>query len=46
MAHSDWLDNVVNYDIIPMLKEYWFDNEDKYQSEVQKLKYILNEQQP
>ena len=35
MAHSDWLDNVVNYDIIPMLKEYWFDNEDKYQSEVQ-----------
>ena len=44
--HTDWLDNVVNYDIIPMLKEYWFDNEDKYQSEVQKLKYILNEQQP
>ena len=29
-SYSDeWLKQVVNYDIIPMLNEYWFDNEDK-----------------
>ena len=26
---DEWLKQVVNYDIIPMLTEYWFDNEDK-----------------
>ena len=26
---DDWLKQVVNYDIIPMLSEYWFDNEEK-----------------
>jgi 5-methylcytosine-specific restriction protein B len=24
-----WLHSVVNYDIIPMLEEYWFDNSDE-----------------
>lgn len=25
------LDDIVNFDILPTLKEYWFDNEDKYE---------------
>ena len=34
---DEWLHCVVNYDILPMLNEYWFDNE----SEFQKWKNIL-----
>ncbi|MBE6220124.1 MAG: restriction endonuclease [Rikenellaceae bacterium] len=26
---DEWLHSVVNYDIIPMLEEYWFDNSDE-----------------
>lgn len=32
-----WLSNVVEYDILPMLREYWFDNENKYNVEAKKL---------
>ena len=31
------LESIVEYDIIPMLREYWFDNDDKFNQEAQKL---------
>ena len=38
---SDWLRRVVKFDIAPMLREYWFDNDTKFNNEVQKLKSIV-----
>lgn len=35
------LRNIVDYDIIPMLREYWFDNDDKFREESQKLRDAL-----
>lgn len=35
------LESIVEYDIIPMLREYWFDNDNKYNQEVQKLREAL-----
>ena len=35
--HYD-LENIVEYDIIPMLREYWFDNDSKFNQEAQKLR--------
>ena len=35
------LENIVEYDIIPMLREYWFDNDNKYNEESQKLRSAL-----
>lgn len=35
------LHNVVEYDIIPMLREYWFDNDNKFKEESQKLRDVL-----
>ncbi len=35
------LESIVEYDIIPMLKEYWFDNPEKYKIEAEKLKKAL-----
>lgn len=32
------LKNIVEYDIIPMLREYWFDNNERFNSEAQKLR--------
>lgn len=37
----DWLKRVVEFDIAPMLREYWFDNDTKFNNEVQKLKSIV-----
>lgn len=34
---ADWIENVVRYDICPMLEEYWFDNNDKRQAAVGRL---------
>ncbi len=28
---DEWLRSIVDYDILPMLNEYWFDDEDKFQ---------------
>lgn len=28
---DEWLDSIVNYDILPMLSEYWFDDATKLQ---------------
>ena len=35
------LESIVEYDIIPMLREYWFDNDDKFNQEAQKLRNVL-----
>lgn len=35
------LENIVEYDIIPMLREYWFDNDSVFNSEAQKLRNAL-----
>lgn len=40
-VNSDWLKRVVKFDIAPMLREYWFDNDTKFNNEVQKLKSIV-----
>lgn len=36
-ADNIWLENVIKYDIAPMLREYWFDNGWKFKGEIQKL---------
>lgn len=36
------LESIVEYDIIPMLREYWFDNDERYNHEAQKLRDALN----
>lgn len=38
--HYD-LKNIVEYDIIPMLREYWFDNDNLFNQEAEKLKRIV-----
>ena len=40
-VNSDWLKRVVKFDIAPMLREYWFDNDTKFNNEVQKLTSIV-----
>lgn len=35
------LANVVEYDIIPMLREYWFDNNDRFNQEADKLRAAI-----
>lgn len=37
----DWLKNVIEYDIEPMLKEYWFDDIQKYESQINNLRKLL-----
>lgn len=37
----EWLENVVEYDIEPMLKEYWFDDVQKYESHMNTLRTLL-----
>lgn len=41
LGFHDSLENIVEYDIIPMLREYWFDNENKFNQEAQKLRNAL-----
>lgn len=38
---STWLKNVIEYDIIPMLREYWFDDNTSFENESKKLKLAL-----
>ena len=40
---EEQLDNIVEYEIIPLLKEYWFDEPDKVNEWSQKLRNSLNE---
>lgn len=37
----DWLKNVIEYDMAPMLKEYWFDEPQKYKSQMSILRELL-----
>lgn len=39
---KEWLENVLEFDIIPMLKEYWFDNKETCENEIQKLMKCLS----
>jgi len=36
-----WLNSVINYEIIPLLKEYWFDEPDKISNWSEKLKLAI-----
>ena len=38
---TEWLENVLEYDIEPMLKEYWFDDTQKYESHINILRTLL-----
>lgn len=35
------LESIVEYDILPMLREYWFDNDEKFNHEADKLRSFL-----
>jgi 5-methylcytosine-specific restriction protein B len=40
---SDYdLSSIVEYDIIPMLREYWFDNNDRFNEQAQALRNALS----
>ena len=36
-------ESIVEYDIIPMLREYWFDNDGKFNQQSQNLRKALND---
>lgn len=40
---DQWLKRVINYDIIPMLEEYWFDNQNEVKSWKDKLNSIFED---
>lgn len=37
----EWLENVIEYDIEPMLKEYWFDDKQKAETHIANLRKLL-----
>lgn len=39
--NPEWLENVIEYDIEPMLREYWFDDEAKYETQITALRSLL-----
>lgn len=38
---EEWLSNVVEFDLIPMLREYWFDNDKKFREEADRLMKLI-----
>ncbi|MFY9125687.1 MAG: AAA family ATPase, partial [Defluviitoga tunisiensis] len=38
---NEWLENIVEYEIIPLLKEYWYDNQDKLNDWRKELKGVI-----
>lgn len=40
-VNIEWLQNVIDYDILPMLKEYWFDDIKQYEQQSNILKALL-----
>ena len=38
---DEWLANVIEYDIAPMLCEYWFDDVQKYKMQIEQLRSLL-----
>ena len=41
---DQWLKSVINFDIIPMLREYWFDNKKEAENWATRLNSIFNDQ--
>lgn len=41
---DEWIKDVIRYELLPLLKEYWFDEPDKVELWTRKLCGILNEQ--
>lgn len=41
---DEWIEDVIRYELLPLLKEYWFDEPDKVEQWKRKLCGILNEQ--
>lgn len=41
---DEWLHAVVDYDILPMLEEYWFDDESKYQQWKKELQGVFHDE--
>ncbi len=41
-VNEQWLENVINYDIAPMLKEYWFDDPQKSKMQIDLIKSKLS----
>lgn len=39
--NENWLQNVIDFDIAPMLHEYWFDDKAKADAQIKKLKDLL-----
>jgi 5-methylcytosine-specific restriction protein B len=35
------LESIVEYDIVPMLREYWFDNDERFNNEARKLRNAI-----
>jgi 5-methylcytosine-specific restriction protein B len=40
---KQWMNNVIDYDIIPMLEEYWFDNKKQCNTQINNLKNLLHD---
>ena len=40
-SEQNWIDNIVKYEICPLLDEYWFDDRDKNESEKKRLMDLL-----
>ena len=40
-SDTAWIENVVKYEIIPMLDEYWFDNKERSEAEKKKILDLL-----
>ena len=40
-VNGTWLNNIVEYEIIPMLQEYWFDDEAKFEEQSEELRNAL-----
>lgn len=38
---QEWLENVINFDIEPMLKEYWFDDSQKFENQINIIRSLL-----
>ena len=40
---DEWLEEIVKYDLIPTIKEYWFDNEKKFTEWSEKLDGVVSD---
>ena len=40
---KNWMKSVIRYEIIPMLQEYWFDDNQKVQTWINKLESVLDD---